>query len=298
MAVASLARLDGADSRRALEEIAARGAPRSLRMAAIAALSRADLATAAAQAARLFSESHERDFDPTLVIRAFLARQGGADALAGVLEEIDLTPALAELGLQALSSAGRSDERLMTVFSDALGIARAGPITTSPITSYSPELVKKIGAEALAKGDARHGEVVFRSRAANCHACHTVGGDGGWAGPDLSAVGTTLPLDRLVEEVLWPRRHVKEGYSLVQVVTQDGEVYQGYEQKGQKRKRDDTLLLRELTSGDVLRIPPARIASRIDAGTAMPSGLAASLPRTDLHDLLRFLSELGTWGAK
>ncbi len=293
MAVASLAQLDGADSRRALEEIAARAAPRSLRIAAIAALSQADLATAAVQAAKLFSESNESDFDPTVVIRAFLARQGGADALAAVLDEIDLTPALAELGLQALSSAGRSDEQLMTVFSNALEIVRTGAVT-----SYSPELVKKIGSEALAKGDARHGEVVFRSRAANCHACHTVGGDGGWAGPDLSAVGTTLPLDRLVEEALWPRRHVKEGYSLVQVITQDGEVYQGYEQKGRQRKRDDTLLLRELNSGDVLQIPRARIASRIDAGTAMPSGLAASLPRTDLRDLLRFLSELGTRGAR
>lgn len=106
-----------------------------------------------------------------------------------------------------------------------------------------------------------------------------------------------MSLERIIEEVLWPSRHVKEGYSLIQVVTRDGGVYQGYEQR--ERERGDTtddLLLKDLVSGDVRRVPQAEIAGSAEGGTAMPTGLTQGLSGNQLLDLLRFLSELGAPG--
>ena len=99
-----------------------------------------------------------------------------------------------------------------------------------------------------------------------------------------------MPIDRIVEEVLWPTRQVKEGYTMVRVVTRDGGVFQGYERN---EKGDRDLLLRDLSSANLRRIPRKQIASRSKAGSAMPPGLTAGLTRSQLRDLIRYLHELG-----
>ena len=44
-------------------------------------------------------------------------------------------------------------------------------------------------------------------------------------GPDLTAIGTTLSTERIIEELLWPARQIKEGYSVVAVVTDSGNLF-------------------------------------------------------------------------
>ena len=121
-----------------------------------------------------------------------------------------------------------------------------------------------------------------------------IGGAGGWTGPDLSAVGTTLPLDRIVEEVVWPRRHIKEGYTTTMAVLKDGRVIKGYEEK--TRAGEGELLLRDLTTGAQHRIRRSDLLAEESAGTAMPDDLTMRLETKELLDLLRFLSVLGAPG--
>ena len=61
-----------------------------------------------------------------------------------------------------------------------------------------------------------------------CAACHKIGDSGGIIGPDLSAVGSGVPGERIVTEVLWPTRQVKDGFSLTLLTLKDGSVLQGY----------------------------------------------------------------------
>ena len=125
---------------------------------------------------------------------------------------------------------------------------------------------------------------------AGCAACHQSGkpiAGLAYIGPDLSTIGNTLSRERIIEEVLWPARAVKEGYSLVQVTTADGTIHQGYEQ----RSRAEDVFLTPLGSHETLRILAAQVREKKTAGTAMPPNLAATLRPEQLRDLIHFLTQ-------
>ena len=152
---------------------------------------------------------------------------------------------------------------------------------------FSEEYVRNLARESL-NGNAANGAIVFRT--AGCAACHQAGqpiAGLAYIGPDLSTIGNTLSPERIIEEVLWPARAVKEGYSLMQVTTTDGTVHQGYEQ----RSRSDDVLLTPLGSRETVRIPAAQIREQKSAGTAMPPNLTATLKREQLRDLIRYLTQ-------
>ncbi len=221
--------------------------------------------------------------DPTVLVNAFLARAGGAEALAAALKEVDKDAAL--LALRAMGAAGREDKPLWDVFQKAAGIA-AGPL------AYDAELVKALTAEAREQGDPARGEKVFRGALTNCLSCHAIGGAGGKVGPELGEVGTALPADMLIEAVLWPNRQVKENFTATLVMTDDGRILQGYKVREDKQ----VLVLRDPAADRVETIPIKRIERAKDIGSVMPEGLVRGLTRTELRDLIRFLTELGRPG--
>ena len=291
-AVASLARLRGDADRALLVRLAADvNAPELVRGEAIAGLAELSPELAATHAADLLATTSSNN-SPVLelVLRAFLRRDGGVPALAAALRKRAPSPGIAEHALQTLHSVGHADGPLASVLTEIVD-------GDGEDLEYRPELVEEFVREIETVGDAVRGEGVFRSRRANCYACHRIGSAGGWAGPDLSAVGTTLPADRLVEEVLWPQRHIKEGYTLTRVVTRTGEVLQGYPARSQSDRAAGTLALRTLDTGDVRRLARESLALREEGGSAMPAGIAAGLTRSELVDLLKFLSQLGRPGA-
>lgn len=286
-AIRTLVRL-GRGTRGALVELSGASQPVPIRTAAVASLGTFDIDEAAKQAVVLLSG--EKDLDPLELMTSLLQRKDGAAALAAALRTAKIPPDAAERCLQVLSSAGRSDPPLVEVLNRASGF-------DAEVPPFSLEFIDSMAAATRKSGDAKRGELVFRSGAANCYACHKISVTGGWVGPDLSGIGTTLTLERIIEEVLWPSRHVKEGFSLMQVVTLDGSIYQGYEEK--EREREDTsddLLLEDLVTGDERHIPLVEIVARIEGGTAMPTGLTQGLGRGQMLDLFRFLSELGSPG--
>jgi putative heme-binding domain-containing protein len=254
---------------------------RSRSMAAIA-LSRLDL-KAAAQAAAAVLENASQEADP--LVTAFLSRQGGSEALAEALGAVKVPPDTAKLGLRALSSAGRQDEALRGALSKAAGIS-------STAIEYNVDLVKALGQEALAQGNPANGEKVFRGTITNCFSCHAIGAAGGRVGPDLSAVGTGLPMDMVIESVLWPNRQVKEGFNTTAVITKNDVIYQGFHASEDKQ----TLILRDPAKDDLIRVPIADIRARKEIGSVMPEGLTNGLTRAELRDLIRFLSDLGKPG--
>ena len=91
---------------------------------------------------------------------------------------------------------------------------------SSDLVEYAVDFVKALGEEARTQGDPARGETVFRGTLTNCVSCHAIGGAGGKVGPDLSAVGTGLPMDMVIESVLWPNRQVKEGFMTTAVITE------------------------------------------------------------------------------
>ena len=70
-------------------------------------------------------------------------------------------------------------------------------------------------------GDAAHGAEIYRGQG-GCAACHSIRGEGGIAGPDLSSIGEARSAPYLRESIVDPGAAVPEGYLLVTVTSKNG----------------------------------------------------------------------------
>jgi len=257
----------------------------ALRFAAIRSLAGIDLQLAATCAAELFAESDSKIIGAASTLRAFLNRTAGPDALATALAGQKLKAASAQHLLRSLFSNGRSDKVLLDVLNKAIGPSERTP-------DFSEDYVKRLVTDARRQGNKKRGSVLFKSMA--CSSCHKVSGSGDEIGPDLTSIGTTLSAERIVEELLWPNRQVKEGYSVVVVVTDQGKVHTGFERKTKESLNSNVLVLYDLATKKPITIKTQHIEAKRIAGSPMPPGLTALLSKPQLLDLVQYLSELGT----
>jgi len=283
-AFGAVARLKLPSSREVLELYTVKPHGLRLRSAAIQELVSVDANRAARWAVELFEEADPETLPAGEILIAFLNRKGATESLASRLQTANLRPQLAEQILRALYATGRSDKMLDRVLNKAIG-------ASGQVPEYDAAFAKRLVIESMMRGDAKRGAVLFKTAA--CVACHRVQGDGPVIGPDLSAIGTTLSAERIVEELLWPNRQVKEGYSVVQVLTVNGVLYQGYEKRTKKSQQSGDLVMRELASKKLVTISKDHIDELHVVGSPMPTGLTALLTRPQMLDLIRYVSELG-----
>lgn len=250
------------------------------RRVAVEALAGINLKRAAGFSAKMLNASASVE-ESARLIAPYLGRKEGADVLAAALTEAPLAKDAASRASQALTQTGRGDAVLVNVLNAAMGIQ-------SGALEYSPELVQQLATEAREHGNAANGQKVYQSPLIGCVACHKVGQVGGVLGPDLTTVGAGLPMELIVESVLWPGRQLKEGYFSVLVTTRDGKVYNGY----REREEAGVLWLRDIATQQTVPIQIEQIRERQDVGTLMPAGVTASLKREELRDLLRYLADL------
>jgi putative heme-binding domain-containing protein len=149
--------------------------------------------------------------------------------------------------------------------------------------------LKSFLAEVRSAGNSRAGESVFQRAELGCTTCHSVTGAAGKIGPDLGALGTAQTLEYIVGAILEPQREVKEGFMAHEVVTKDGETYQGY----LRSETPQELLMWDHLGSRLVRLKPETVESRRAIGSLMPSGLAAILTHEEFRDLVRYLSGLG-----
>ncbi len=219
-----------------------------VRPLAVAALARLDVDAAAKAAASVLRDATPgQDFAPMLA--PFLERQGRARGTGRALGASDLPPDSAKLGLRALYALGSSSAALVDALSKAARIS-------GDVRPPSKDEVEKLLADVASKGDAARGERVFRRADLNCMKCHAVAGAAGGIGPELSAVGSSSPVDYLVNSIMVPDQAIKEEFVTKVVQTADGRVFHGIVAD----KDDKRLVLREAT-GELRTIP----ADEIDA---------------------------------
>ncbi|MBM82457.1 MAG: hypothetical protein CMJ78_17980 [Planctomycetaceae bacterium] len=280
----ALVAMNARNSNDLLSVYAAPAHPLSVRAAAIQSLTAIDVQAAATFAASLLSESKLKTEDAAATLAAFLNRAQGTEALSTALTSVSLKPNVAKGLLRALFSTGRSDRAIFMVLNRAIGPA-------AKTQEYSEDFVKDLVADASQHGQSTRGAILFKSLA--CSSCHKVGGVGGTIGPDLTAIGTTLSAERITEEVLWPNRQVKEGYSVIQVMTSEGKILNGYHRKTKESQESGDLVLQDIATNKLITIKQADIEQQHSAGSAMPTGLTALLSRDQLLDLISCLSSLG-----
>ena len=153
----------------------------------------------------------------------------------------------------------------------------------------TPDFVQALVKEVRANGQPARGAAIYGRAELACVACHSVAGHGGTIGPALDGIGSGQPLDFIIGAVLEPQREIKESFDAIEVTTKAGATHLGY------RVSDDAteLLVRDLGTGQVVRILREEIASRRPAGSVMPAGLVDRLSREELRDLFAYLASLG-----
>jgi cytochrome c oxidase cbb3-type subunit III len=136
-------------------------------------------------------------------------------------------------------------------------------------------------------GDPAHGAEVYRGKG-NCASCHSIMGEGGVAGPDLSTIGATRSAAHLRESLLDPQAAVPEDYLLVTVLPKDGPTMTGLrvnEDSFSIQVRDNSGRSHSFWKSDVTNIDKQRGKS------PMPS-YKGQLSDSELTDLVAYLASL------
>src|SRR5207302_2544431 len=133
------------------------------------------------------------------------------------------------------------------------------------------------------KGDARRGEVLFRTRA--CQTCHA----GSRAlGPDLSGVANRFSRDDLFTAIIYPSRDVAPAYRTWVIETRAGQLV-----TGMIAFESADGLIGQTGATTTVRIATADIVSRLPSNRSlMPNGLLKDLKAGDLADLYSYLQTL------
>jgi quinoprotein glucose dehydrogenase len=144
---------------------------------------------------------------------------------------------------------------------------------------------------ALTGGSIDEGRKIFFERAeAQCARCHKIegqGSEGGMVGPELTKIGAAKDRTYLLESIVFPNKHIAEGFQSVLVTTKDGTSFAGVVQS----ESDSELVLNSPEDG-IVKIKKSDITARERGLSSMPEGLSALLSRRDLRDLVEYLSSL------
>ena len=284
-AIDALGVIGGPGINQKLNQLADSGSTPTLAAAAVAGLAVRNSELAAGKAAKLLPRLTEQQM--TSLLAKLLGRADGANALSQALTKESIPVDTAKLIRRWLNTTGRFEGGLIAKIDAIIG-------ATGSVPDYSPELVAKLAQESLANGNAANGKQLFQLPLVSCTACHAVDGikgvTGAMKGPNLSAVAAGLPIELLVESVLWPARQIKEGYQATTVTTKDGRILTGFAD-GQ---RGGLIRIRDIVSGNITTIRAAEVKSQNKTGSMMPQGLTAALTQQELRDLIKYLSTLKT----
>jgi putative heme-binding domain-containing protein len=289
VALSSYGSLRGKSGAGQLAKVAVeKSTPSVVQNSAVEALAAADIAMAADAVLQLVENSADADdFSP--ILRPVLSKTTGPAALAKSLESRELAPAKAKKIAGALAGLGRTDGELTGVLNQILGIKDDAP--GGAPEDYDAERVARIVAAVTAgKGDAKRGREVYQLAQLNCVACHQINKVGGVIGPSLDTVGAGLPLDQIVDSVLYPARQLKEGYFATAVTTIDGQVHTGYVDPDINNAAN--IWLRDAATQKLRPVSTHQLKEMKDIGTLMPPGLTASLNQQQLNDLIAYLASL------
>ena len=138
-------------------------------------------------------------------------------------------------------------------------------------------------------GDFSLGRAVFEKNGIMpCIRCHVSDGAyTGEPGPSLYGIASRVDKRYLLESIVKPSNQMADGFEMAVVTTKQGEILAGFVAE----ETDSTLSLK-LPDGSVNAHAKSDIATRQSAPSTMPEIYAASLSRTDMRDLIAFLSTL------
>lgn len=222
---------------------------------------------------------HYRQFAPTereAVVGTLAARPAFARALLAEIAAGRI-PRTALTRLHARQIRSHGDEALNEQLVQVWGEAREPAADKRALIA---RLKTQLTPEALAAADKSRGRVGFQ---ALCAACHTLYGEGGRMGPDLTGSGREN-LDYLLENIVDPSAVVAADFRLNLITLKDGRMLSGYVAAKSAR----TLTLD--TTIERMTVEHAEIARQQELPqSVMPEGLLESLSAQEVVNLIAYL---------
>ncbi len=194
-------------------------------------------------------------------------------------------------------SPGRTtDLELYETIRDGIPGTGMSPFTFSEkerwqVVAYVQSLRRTAGAKQSAS-DAARGAKLFRDKG-GCPQCHTVKGEGGRRGPDLSHIGGDRSLEELKRSILNPNEKVSPAYWELRATTREGITVTG------RRLNEDTFSLQFLDSQErLISIMKSDLEEYdLDKNSVMPS-FERKLSQREIDDLVNYLATLKPKGAR
>ncbi|MEZ4898283.1 MAG: HEAT repeat domain-containing protein [Saprospiraceae bacterium] len=142
-------------------------------------------------------------------------------------------------------------------------------------------------AEALYGGDRRAGWWVFNNNpTAQCVRCHAINGQGGEVGPDLTAIGSKLTREQILQALVDPSARIAPGYGVVTLTLADGQTVTGILMEESPKE-----LVLKTNAAEPLEVEVSRITKRDNMPSSMPNqGLL--LDKREIRNLVEFLVNL------
>ncbi|HEY0551368.1 MAG TPA: c-type cytochrome, partial [Verrucomicrobiae bacterium] len=141
--------------------------------------------------------------------------------------------------------------------------------------------------ECMVGGDAEEGKKVFLEKVeASCVRCHKFNGEGGEVGPELTGMGGRKDRNYILESIVFPNKHIAEGYESVLVTLKNGTSY-----AGQLKSESPQILEINSPEDGLIPIKKADIKTRERGLSGMPEELRQVLTKQDLRNLVEFLAQ-------
>lgn len=249
----------------------------ALRMAALAVAARISPDTAAPLLERLVKEGTGEEQKAAYRALATSTHASTDRLLKEQLAKLDQGKIPAAAQLELLEAAAKRESAEIKRLLEQREAALAS--SADPLAPYRV---------ALEGGDARAGARIFWGQPVMaCIRCHTAGGGGGDAGPSLAGIGKRMTREQLLEAVVKPNATIAPGFDSVVVTLKKGGVVGGTVAE----ETATSLRLRD-ADGKITEVKKADIAAREGAPSSMPEIYGAILTKTELRDLIEFLSRL------
>jgi len=151
------------------------------------------------------------------------------------------------------------------------------------LVGYLRSLQGKVEAGTVS-GNAQHGKEIFFGKG-NCSDCHTISGQGGFLGPDLTNHAATSSAAAIREEIVKAPRVAATGYRSAVLVTAGGERLEGLV------RNEDNFSLQLQTKDGSFHFFKKALLQKIEYvdGSLMPSDYGQRLSNADLNDLTSYL---------
>ncbi|MBP7140300.1 MAG: HEAT repeat domain-containing protein [Opitutaceae bacterium] len=172
--------------------------------------------------------------------------------------------------------------------------ARNSPALKQAMEKRTADLAHAPVAEkysyALAGGNRAEGRRLFTDHPVlACVRCHRIRAEGGEAGPALDNIGHEKSREYILESIVAPNAAIAAGFDSVALTLKDGSVKVG----SIASEDEKSYSLRPASGGDLVVVKKANVVKRESAPSSMPDVFGLILKRSELRDLVDFVSSLG-----